>query len=174
MKTLFSVFFAVCFMTVSYGQNQIIKMNPLGFAFGFFNLRYEKAINDKTSFQVGGNFYSRKFDDVKTTGFGFDTEYRFYITNKKKTVPEGFYIGPTIGFDFNKTEDTDTSEGANFSLFGIGATIGYQWIWDSGMTLELGAGPQYSILAAKGDGLDESIDYEGVLPRLVFAIGYAF
>lgn len=174
MKTLFSIFISIFFFTASYGQTQVLKMNPLGFAFGFFNLRYEKALNTKTSFQVGGNFYSRKFGDVKTTGFGLDVEYRFYITNKKKNVPEGFYIGPNAGFDFNKTEDTDTSDGATFSLFGIGATIGYQWIWDSGFALELGMGPQYSILAGKGDGLDETVDYEGFLPRLVFAIGYAF
>jgi hypothetical protein len=170
MKTIFSILFSFCFLSLSFGQNQVIKMNPLGFAFGFFNVRYEKALNDKTSFQIGGNFYSRKFDEVKTTGFGLDAEYRFYITNRKKPAPEGFYIGPTIGFDFNKTKDTDTKDGATFSLFGIGATVGYQWIWDSGFALELGMGPQYSILAGKGDGLDDSVDYEGVLPRF----GYAF
>ena len=149
-------------------------MNPLGFAFGFFNLRYEKALNSKTSFQVGGNYYSRKFGELKTTGFGFDGEYRFYITNKRKNVPRGFYIGPTVGIDFNNTEESSTSTGASFSLFGFGATIGYQWIRDSGFALELGAGPQYSFLVVKGEGLDESVDYEGFLPRLVFAIGYAF
>jgi hypothetical protein len=40
------------------------------------------------------------------------------------------------------------------------------------VTLELGAGPQYAIIVAEGD--DTDADFSGFLPRLVFAIGYAF
>ncbi|MFZ1257524.1 MAG: DUF3575 domain-containing protein, partial [Saprospiraceae bacterium] len=110
----------------------------------------------------------------KTTGFGIDAEFRFYITNRKKPAPEGFYIGPNIGFDINKTKEDGTDNSASFNLFGIGATLGYQWVWDSGFTLELGMGPQYSIFAGKDDNLDTTVDFEGILPRFVFAIGYAF
>ena len=151
----------------SFAQDQIIKTNPLGLAFGNFNATYEKALNEQSSIGVGASYlYSLLGTDVN--GFGVNGEYRFYITNATKPAPEGFYAGPSIGFRTFSEKETDSG----VSILGIGGTIGYQWVWDSGVTLELGAGPQYSIIASKDDTTEA--DFSGFLPRLVFAVGYAF
>ena len=171
-KITFLFFFSILIQCAMFAQNQIIKTNPIGFAFGNFNVKYERALSEATSFVVGGNFYSRKIFGVKATGYGLDGEFRYYITNRKKPSPEGFYIGPGVSFDFNKlTDDGDTG---SFTLLGVGATLGYQWVWNSGFSLDLGLGPQYTFAAAKSDDVDEDIDFGGILPRFEFSIGYAF
>lgn len=159
----------MCLLTVqqSYAQDQIIKTNPLGLAFGNFNAVYEKALNEKSSISVGGS-YLYSFLGTDVTGFGLNSEWRYYITNTTKPAPEGFYAGPSFGFNNFSVKDEDGS----VSIIGIGGTVGYQWIWDSGVSLDLGAGPQYSIIVAEGE--DTSEDFSGFLPRLVFAVGYAF
>ncbi len=177
-KITFLFFFSILIQCAMYAQNQIIKTNPLGFAFGNFNAKYERALSESTSFLVGGNFYSRKIFGVKATGFGVDGEFRYYITNRKKPSPEGFYVGPGVSFDINNLGDVETggvvnSRGSVTSL-GIGATLGYQWVWDSGFALDLGLGPQYTFAVVKSDDVDSDVDFSGILPRLVFSIGYAF
>lgn len=161
-------FFLFCLLAAAplSAQDQIIKTNPLGLAFGNFNAVYEKALNESSSVSVGAS-YLYSFLGTDVSGFGVNGEYRFYITNQTKPAPEGFYAGPSIGFRSFSESDTD----ASLSVLGIGGTIGYQWIWKSNVTLELGAGPQYSIIVAEGD---TSEDFSGFLPRLVFAVGYAF
>ena len=149
-----------------HAQDQIIKTNPLGLAFGNFNATYEKTINEKSSFLVSANYTYRIFGvDVST--FGFGGAYRFYFSHAKKQVPEGFYINPQANFNFGNADDD------NFNTFGIGAEIGYQWIWDSGVVLDLGIGPSYITLS----GDIEDIDFDntsGILPTATLAIGYSF
>lgn len=152
---------------LSFAQDQIVKTNPLGLAFGNFNAIYEKALNEKSSVSAGASYLYRLLG-TDVTGFGLNTEYRYYITNATKPAPAGFYVGPSFGFRNFSEKNVDGS----ISLIGIGGTIGYQWVWDSGVSLDLGAGPQYSIIIAESDGSTE--DFSGFLPRLVFAIGYAF
>lgn len=164
LLTLFM--FSVCF---AYSQTRIVKTSPISLAFGNINLRYESKINDKTSWQVGAN-YIYKFLGTDVSSFGLDGEYRFYLTNKKKDVPEGFYIGPNVGLNFGSYKVLEDSY--SYSSLGLGATLGYQWIWDSGITLEVGAGPQYSTTLSNEEST--GVDFNGILPRLVFAIGYAF
>ncbi|MCB9309329.1 MAG: hypothetical protein H6567_04640 [Lewinellaceae bacterium] len=52
---------------MSMQAQQAIKIGPFGFLLGNYNLRYEKALNEKGSFQVGANFYDYKLFDVKST-----------------------------------------------------------------------------------------------------------
>ncbi|MEP7195221.1 MAG: DUF3575 domain-containing protein [Saprospiraceae bacterium] len=150
-------------------QQNVLKMNPLGFAFGIYNLTYERALGPATSFQVGGRFFTKLFG-LDVSSFGLDADFKYYITHKKKPSPEGFYIGP--GISFNKTSYNEFSD-ATATTFGIGGTVGYQWIWNSGFALDLGIGPKYLTIITSSDDLEgESIS--GVVPNLSFAIGYAF
>lgn len=167
LSALAVLLFSLLSVQQASAQDQIIKTNPLGLAFGNFNAIYEKALNEKSSISVGAS-YLYSFLGTDVTGFGFNGEWRYYITNEKKPAPEGFYAGPSLGFRNFSVRDEDGS----VSVVGIGGTVGYQWVWDSGVTLDLGAGPQYSIIVAEGD--DTTEDFSGFLPRLFFAVGYAF
>ena len=68
-----------------------------------------------------------------------------------------------------KPEST-RSFGTDANAIAIGADLGYQWVWDSGFVLDIGLGPNYYI------GLGDSVvgDFDGILPRFILAVGYAW
>ena len=144
----------------------IIKVNPIGFAFGVFNLSYERAISNSSSLQFGGLFYQSLLG-TDVNGFGLRASYRYYITNATRPSPEGFYTGLTTSYN-NLTEDATDEE---VSAFGIGLLLGYQWVWNSGVALDLGIGPTYLI----DTGSSDTAEFEsGITPNVVIALGYNF
>ncbi len=171
LKLSLCILFTLFLLGVGQAQApaQLIKTNPIGLAFGNFNAFYEKALNESSSFVVGGRVIF-KLLGTDVSGFGFNGEYRYYITNKTRPAPSGFYIGPSVSF--NNFTDKSAASNPKISTFGIGGIIGYQWIWGSGVVLDIGIGPQYSVIVAEGDGSTE--DFSGFLPRVVLAVGYAF
>ena len=143
----------------------VIKINPLSLAFGNFNLAYQRALSDASAIQIGANYWYNILG-TKVSGLGARGAYQFFITNRAKPAPEGFYIGPQMSV--NRVNVTETGE--KVTTVGIGLMLGYQWIWDSGVTLDLGAGPMYQF--ANESTNDESV--EGFLPNITIAIGYNF
>ena len=176
MKKLFISLALLCVVMGSGAQNNIIKTNPIGFAFGNFNATYERVISSSSSLVFKGQYNYNLFlmdeiykviglEDVKSGGVGLG--YRYYFTHLKKEVPTGFYINPQASFSFGSAK-VDNSSKESLSILGLGAEIGYQWVWSSGFTLDLGIGPMYSI--ASSNGLSAS----GLLPSATLSIGYAF
>ena len=143
----------------------IIKINPISFAFGNLNVIYERALNPSSSIQVSANYWYRIFG-TEVRGIGARVGYRFYITNRVKPAPSGFYIGPQLSF--NSFTEKSTDESANAT--GLGLLLGYQWVFRSGVTLDLGAGPIYQF--AQNTSTEES--FEGFLPNIYIAVGYNF
>jgi hypothetical protein len=154
----------------AFSQDNVLKTNPIGLAFGNFNVTYEKVLNNrKASILFSGSYIYEIFSvDVNTVGLG--VAYRFYLTNAKKDVPSGLYVNPQIGFSFGSVEDF------NYNAFAIGAEIGYQWAWDSGVVLDLGIGPNITILGGDYDNIDFDVDGDNtaVLPSVTIALGYAW
>ena len=151
----------------------IIKVNPLGMAFGVFNATYEKPLNEKSSVTVGASYFN--WSALRISGMGGRLGYRFYLGNNT-TSPEGLFVSPVL--DLNsysysyRDEDPNTGEWITRkeSVFSVGGGVqgGYQWVWDSGVALDLFFG--YGYRAAKF----ESYDYSGGYPMLGLAVGYAF
>ena len=176
MKKLFISLALLCVVMGSGAQTNIIKTNPIGFAYGNFNATYEKVLNSSSSLVFKGKYNYNLFlmdeiykviglEDVKSGGVGLG--YRYYFTHLKKEVPTGFYINPQASFSFGSAK-VDNSSKESLSILGLGAEIGYQFVWSSGFTLDLGIGPMYSI--ASSNGLSAS----GLLPSATLSIGYAF
>ena len=143
----------------------VIKINPISLAFGNFNLSYQRGLSDASAIQVGANYWYRIFGE-EVSGVGVRGAFQFFITNRVKPAPEGFYIGPQIAY--NSLTDKDSDE--KLSTFGVGLMLGYQWIWDSGVALDLGAGPMYQFAEETTSGTS----YQGFLPNITIAIGYNF
>lgn len=142
---------------------RVIKANPFALAFGNFNLTYEKVVKPKASLLFSGNYmYKLLGEDVKAAGIG--AGYRYYVTHRKTDVPSGFWITPQAGLGFGK------ADGSFITTISVGAEVGYQWAMKSGFTVDLGIGPNYSIIA--GDTTLETTS--GIVPSLTLAIGYAF
>jgi len=158
---------AVAFFSLNAAKAQdvkgIIKVNPIGFAVGIFNATYEKPLNEKNSFAIGANYYN--YGNVGVSGFGLSGEYRFYFS-KNTTAPEGLFGAPIVSLGSLSYDGSDGTE----SVFSIGGGVkgGYQWVWDSGVALDLYFG--YGFRSANFD----SYNYTGGYPILGLAIGYAF
>src|SRR5690606_3382532 len=148
------------------GPRQVVKTSPLALAFGNFNASYERAISSSSSVNLSANYQYRLFGvDVNALGLG--AGWRYYFTHAKKPVPAGFYVQPQAGVSFGNVGD------ANYTRMGFGAEVGYQWVWESGFVLDLGVGPQYSVLSGEIDDIDFDSD-GGIGPSATLAIGYAF
>lgn len=107
--------------------------------------------------------------DVTLGGLG--AGYRYYFTHAKKQVPSGFYVTPEAAFSFGSVKNNDGTR-SSISTFGIGAEIGYQWVWSSGFTLDLGIGPMYQFVSGNNTGTFERTN--GILPVGTIAVGFAF
>jgi hypothetical protein len=157
MKNILLLIAFIAFGINVNAQSATLKTSPGALAFGFFNACYEKVISDKASFQVSGlAFFNIGNNDESAYGVG--AGYRMYVT--KQEAPRGFYVMPQVGGIF----------GEDVSAIGLGADLGYQWIWDSGFVLDIGLGPNYYI--GLGDNVDE--DFDGIIPRVILAVGYAW
>ena len=145
----------------------IVKINPISFAFGNLNISYERALSSSSSVQFGINYWYRILGE-EVRGFGVRGGYRFFLTGRSERVkaPEGFYVGPLLSFNSLKDRNSDESATA----FGVGAMIGYQWVWASGIALDVGAGPVYQFAQETSSGTS----YEGFLPNITIALGYNF
>lgn len=173
MKNLiFTLFLLVGFVFSSSAQTQAIKVGPLGFLFGNYNLRYEKTLSDQTTFQVGANFYDYNLGEFSTSGFGLDAGWRYYF----REAMRGAYVFPSANYDFNNTAvGAGIDEDASFSNLNVGATFGYQWVGSGGFVVDLGLGYGYNIGISQDDRFADDRDLgRGGSVRFTFALGYAF
>ena len=168
MKKLIISLALIVFALGAHAQNNVIKTNPLGLAFGNFNATYERVFGTTSSLIIKGQYmYKLLGADVSLAGGGLG--YRYYFTHAKKPVPAGFYINPQASFAFGSVTN-DAGEKYTASTMAFGAELGYQWVWESGFVLDLGIGPMYTI--AKGGTSEDEL--KGIMPSLTLAIGYAF
>lgn len=132
----------------------VLKANPITLAFGDFNATWEVVLTPKSSLTLTGNFITGAFDS-EFFGLALTAGYKYYFTNSKIAVPEGFYVRPLAGILLGEGEGG----------IRVGGQLGYQWIWNSGFVLDIGLGPQ--VVA-----IEEGV--EGPLPSFFLGIGYAF
>lgn len=162
--------------------NHVIRWNPLAMIVGTISLEYEMVINKKMSLGTGFGYMDFTFGDPTASGeyhyngYGFNPYLRYYVTHNTKDIPAGFYIGPTIDYT-NLTIELTIKDPSNFSnsatgsidvsTLGVGAFIGYQWIFSDIVALDiyLGGG-QYSGSTGKikiqySNGTVEEKEYNG-------------
>ncbi len=145
-----------------------LKLNPLNWAIGQFGLAYEGILNEKSSFQVGANFFNYRVFDL--SGFGGSLQYRFYLTSDD--APKGLFVAPHVGINITTwKDDSGVLENESFTRLKLGAMIGYQWLFsDDKFTFELGIGPAYKLNI--GD-VGEQVDLGGNIgPIASLSLGY--
>ena len=124
-------------ITFCNGQDNIVKASAL---IGNLGVQYERALGSHFSLvgQLGQSTITNSVNDVETksTGIGFHLEGRYYLSSKKETM-EGWHIGPY--YTSINTKDRNDLE---TNISSVGLATGYQWIFNSNITLGvvLGAG----------------------------------
>jgi len=139
MKKLFIAAIAVLSFTFSQAQTNVVKVNPVGIAFGIANAGYEFAVNDGQSLTISGLYYDRS--SIK--GFGAGAEYRFYFDGE---AIKGWHAGPNVGY-FSLEDDFNNSG----SVFNLGGEVGHQWIFGEHFALDVFASVGFA--ASKSNNL---------------------
>lgn len=176
-KMMFMMAFGLIAFKGIHAQENAIKANPLGFFFGSAQFGYERALGEKSAFQIDVAYTNIKAtvggaEDTGVTGFGAEAKYKLYFSPSREAV-RGWYAAPTI--TYSTAKGTAGSVEGEVTLLAGGVVAGYQWVFgggDSGFALDLNFGAQYASTSTSGDISSLSID--GFLPRLGLGIGYAW
>lgn len=181
MKKIFLTAAAVFAFSFANAQENIIKANPLSLLGGTDLLSYEHKLGDNSSLLVGAGIGGFKIGDAEYSSMGAEFQYRYYFSEALK----GFYAGGQVGYSsgkvkletlsFSTTGFASSTNETNFGSFRLGAKGGYQWVWDSGFSLDLNVGMAYNNFTYKNsDPSFSTLKASGVLPNFGFGIGYAF
>ena len=148
---------SLCFVgQFSFGQNNVIKANPIGLAFGIANVGYEFSTTDSQSMTVSGLY----FNIADIDGYGAGLGYRFYLDKEAIT---GWHLGPSIGY-FKLEDLFDISA----SVFSVGAEVGHQWVFGEHFALDVFGGFVYN------SGGDILSGFNATSGTLGVSIGYAW
>ena len=179
MKKIILTAIAVFAFGFANAQENIIKANPLALLGGTDMVSFEHKLGDNTSLVFGAGIGGFKIGGAKYSNMGAEVQYRYYFNEALK----GLYAGGQVGYSSGKVKldnyfafssPTTTSE-TKFSSFKLGAKGGYQWVWDSGFSLDLNLGFAYNNFSYKSSDLAfSSLKARGVLPNFGFGLGYAF
>ncbi|WP_018476404.1 DUF3575 domain-containing protein [Pontibacter roseus] len=184
-KFLLSVFAAALFAAVPFQETvaqaqqpkrAVIKVNVLSpFALtgsGFL----EYAVTDRVSAQFGAFTTGISVSDVKFKGYGFTPEVRYYFSDNK-TAPAGPYLagyGRIQNFKLTvKNKDEEGSDySATYAPVGAGVAIGNQWIFNSGISLDVFLGAGYNGGSLKvNTGTEEDFD-TGIIGDMIIGSGF--
>jgi hypothetical protein len=166
-KKLYAVVLFLSIVPSIMAQTSTLKTGPIGLAFGYVSVCYERAISDYSSLQFTLNPY-HKVKDYNGTAFGASLEFRWYFT--KKEVLNGFYIEPRAGSTLGNLSDIETGIDQDARSINFAFNLGYQWVWKNGLLLDIGFGPKYAI----GIGSNTAREFDRVSPDVIFGFGYAF
>ena len=143
-----------------------IVVNPIALLFNMFNVDVGFAVADKTSANIGFNYWSFEVLGVKNTawGLGVGAQYFFY-----RDRFEGAFVYPALEYASSRVSVGNVE--ITGSLFGPSAIVGYQWNWHP-FTLRVGGGGRYYFGTIAGQGLRS--DLEGFEFKFDGSLGLAF
>ena len=182
---------AVALCGVVSAQENSVKANPAALLGGSDLVTYERKLSDNITGVIGAGIGGFKLGGYKyeSLGGGLQGRYYFdealsgwygavvgdYITGKVEMNSAGF--GFTMeGMEMDDSMNSDT----DFSAFGGGLRAGYQWVFDSGFTLDLNGGASYKFYDYKndttvdGDNSTSGLKGNGILPSGSVGLGYTF
>ncbi|MFH1416199.1 MAG: DUF3575 domain-containing protein [Elusimicrobiota bacterium] len=171
---------SLCGQSVLAVQKQhSITTNVGSLALGLINVEGNYALKENLSATGGLGFSSYDSSDWDYSLLNINIGLRYYWT--KKAV-NGWYISPFLGFTNINAEYTEPiteiTADATASSINYGGLVGYQSIWNNGVTFDLGFGMQMitipSIDVTVGGTTKTGDEISATLPIIKLSLGYAF
>ena len=159
MKKVCLLIITIFTISVVSAQEQAVKANPIGLAFGVANAGYEFSVRDAQTLTLSALYYN--ISDI--SGFGVGAEYRFYFSRNE--VLRGWHAGPSVGY-FSLSDDFDNSAG----FFTIAGEIGHQWILKEHFLIDTFAA--VGLISGSSDDLTTSVDSTAI--TIGVSLGYAW
>jgi hypothetical protein len=140
-------------------------------------LKYERALNDDMSFQLGFFYtgFSPGDTEARLSGFGITPEFRYYLS--ANPAPHGTYLAPNFRYMKLDAEDQSTGDKATLTSYGFAINLGHQAVFKDIIVVDGWIGPVYAfrnVSDAIGDvdlGISEA---NGFGIRVGIAIGIVF
>lgn len=177
MKKLFVVSLGILSIAASAQQKNSIKVNPVSLIVGGGNdlVTYERVITDHSSIGVSAGYAEFKIDNNRYNYTSGNIFYRYYT----KEALKGLYFSGKTGFGGGRTKYTSDNKNMRdtYTAFTIGALVGYQWVFNSGFTIDVNGGASYLNLKYKGDTKipkPNEVKADAFLPTLGVGLGYSF
>jgi hypothetical protein len=164
---------AVALMAISFAiaQENSVKANPLSFYGGTDLVSFEHKLGYQTSGVVGVGISIFNIGGAKYSSLGGELQYRYYFDE----ALYGWYAGGQVGYSKGKVTIDGSDSDTNYSAFKLGPKGGYQFLWDSGFTLDLNLGFAYNNFSyANSDGSFSTLKASGLLPNFGLGLGYSF
>ncbi|MBI9035626.1 MAG: DUF3575 domain-containing protein [Bacteroidales bacterium] len=158
-KLLFVTLLIGGMISSTFAQQNVVKWYPLSLGSYSLKFQYERNLAPQHSvaldvkyimpLKLGSSLYSPFFKDVdfptaKATGYSLSPEYRYYTKEiSAGSLNYGFYLAPylkytkiDLEFEGNTLEGHDVGVNLDYSAFGGGLGIGYQWVIDNKITVD--------------------------------------
>lgn len=138
-------------------------------------LKFERALNEDMSFQLGAFYtgYSPGDTDARLAGFGITPEFRYYLS--ENPAPHGTYLAPN--FRYMKLTADDNINQATLTTYGFAINLGHQVIFKDLIVVDGWIGPAFAFrnLDDPSGQVEAGItSVNGFAIRLGIAIGIAF
>jgi len=156
------------------GQYKISNNSNISLTLSF--LYNDRIIYNYGDYDSNGNQYKYYYYRENYYQIGFKP---MYIHRPFETGLKGFYIGiyPNLGFRFSNIDKNNLF----YTELGFGLNLGYKWIFNSGLTMQLGGGIGKTFSIPPKSNQDSFINSDGRitiirtdLSILDFKLGYSF
>jgi hypothetical protein len=140
-------------------------------------LKYEKAINDDMSLQLGFFYtgYSPRDAEGTLNGWGITPEFRYYLS--ETPAPNGTYLAPNFRFYSLLAKDPVANAEATLTNLSIAINLGKQVVLKEVILIDAWVGPSYNFrnLDDPTDSVEAGItSVDGFGLRVGIAIGFVF
>lgn len=161
---------------------------------GIYSFGTEVRIIDELSAGPNIAFANLKIDGKTVSTFSYGARVNWYMSGK--AVGRGWYLSPYFTIVPLKASSVVNQSGfdvpveAKYSASIVGATVGYQWMWDFGMTFNVGLGAFHMNMPTSltltgtdplGNPASQVFDLQqavasipAVLPEIEISFGFAF
>lgn len=141
-----------------------LEWNILPTLLGYVEGSVAVRINPATAIGVSLGKNTNNTDDYNI--FNADVTLSYALNGDY--MSSGWLLKPFIGMaSFEQKEDANTTKGV-----AAGMLFTYKWLWDSGLNVQLGFGPQYA--SVKSDNWGDDDGDSGLLLAGEFGLGYSF
>lgn len=145
----------------------------------------EHAFGPHVSGQFGAFITGASVSGIKFRGYGFTPEVRYYLSDYKP-APVGFYVagyGRILNYELTgRDKDTGKEYKATYAPIGAGVAAGNQWIFNSGLSVDIFMGAGFNGGSLKvNTGTENDFDTgflnllgSGFRVRPGLTVGYSF
>ena len=168
MKKVVLLLLGLTFMSATtVAQKNIVKAGFVASGGVNSGVQYERSVSNRISIsgQLG---YATIFDvwsSENTNGLGLYFEGRYYFSGSRDLM-EGWHAGIYVNYMDTKNKSDITP--FNRDTFSVGVVGGYQWVFNSHVTLD-------TLIGAGFMNIDEEFSKDnGIYPLLGLNLGYNF